>query len=120
MGWTTHASFLPAKEALTWRRFDFLRLLRQAPKITEIAYVDGADREQLIVSRLSIDVVASVKDYTNNPKFSVARDKGQYYSPVYFRRESEPYLSLGLRGQRREKGIIIAEVNLKFFWDLIS
>ena len=50
----------------------------------------------------------------------MARAKGKYFSPVYFRRESEPYLSLGLRGQRREKGITIAEVNLKFVWDLIS
>ena len=120
MGWTTHASFLAPKEALKQRRFDFLRLLRQAPEITEIAYVDGAGREQLLVSRLSIDVVGSGKDYTDNPKFSTARTKGRYFSPVYFRRESEPYLSLGLRGQRREKGITIAEVNLKFVWDLIS
>ena len=120
MGWTTHASFLDPKEAIIQRRFDFLRLLRQAPEITEITYVDGAGQEQLQVSRLSLDVVASGKDYTNDPKFSVAREKGQYFSPVYFRRESEPYISLGLGGQRREKGIIIAEVNLKFVWDLIS
>jgi class 3 adenylate cyclase len=120
MGWTTHASFLAPKQALIQRRFDFLRLLRQAPEITEIAYVDGSGREQLLVSRLSIDVVGSGKNYTNNPKFSVARTKGRYFSPVYFRRESEPYLSLGLRGQRREKGVTIAEVNLKFVWDLIS
>lgn len=120
MGWTTHASFLPAKEALKQRRFDFLRLLRQAPEVTEITYVDGTGREQLLVSRLSIDVVGSGKDYSGNPKFRVAREKGRYFSPVYFRRESEPYLSLGLRGQRREKGITIAEVNLKFVWDLIS
>ena len=120
MGWTTHASFLAPKEALAQRRLDFQRLLRQAPEITEIVYVDGAGREQLVVSRLSIDVVASGKDYSLNPKFSVARDKGQYYSPVYFRRKSEPFLSLGLRGQLREKGIIIAEVNLKFVWELIS
>ena len=120
MGWTTHASFLSPEQALKQRRFDFLRLLRQALEITEITYVDGAGREQLLVSRLSIDVVGSGKDYTNNPKYRIARAKGRYFSPVYFRRESEPYLSLGLRGQRREKGITIAEVNLKFVWDLIS
>jgi HAMP domain-containing protein len=120
MGWTLHASFLAPTEALTQRRSDFLRLLRQAPEITEIAYVDGTGKEQLLVSRLSIDVIGSGKDYTNNPKFRTARANGQYFSPVYFRRESEPYLSLGLRGHRREKGITIAEVNLKFVLDLIS
>jgi class 3 adenylate cyclase len=120
MGWTMHASFLAPKEALTQRRSDFLRLLRQVPEITEIAYVDGSGREQLLVSRLSIDVVGSGKDYANDPKFRTARTNGKYFSPVYFRQESEPYLSLGLRDQQREKGITIAEINLKFVWDLIS
>lgn len=120
MGWTTHASILSGKEALTQRRLDFLRLLRQAPEITEIAYIDGSGREQLLVSRLSIDVVGSGKDFADNPKYNTARTKGRYFSPVYFRRESEPYLSMALRGQRRAKGITIAEVNLKFVWDLVS
>ena len=50
----------------------------------------------------------------------MTRADGQYFSPVYFRGESEPYLSLGLRGQSRDKGVTIAEVNLKFVWDVIS
>ena len=120
MGWTMHADFLPPKAALTQRRFDFLRLLRQAPEITQIAYIDAAGSEQLLVSRHSVNVVGSGKDYTNNPKFSKARADGKYFSPVYFRRESEPYLSLGLRGHRRKKGVTVAEVNLKFVWDVIS
>ena len=57
------------------------------------------------MSRLSIDVLGSNKDYTNNPKFSVSRKNGRYFSPVYFRRQSEPYLSMGVRGQGREKGV---------------
>jgi adenylate cyclase len=120
IGWTMHAAFLTGDEAFQQRRFDFLRLLRQAPEITEVAYVDAAGREQLMVSRLAIDVMKSGKDYTANPKFIASLDKGQYFSPVYFRRQSEPYFSMGLRGQGREKGVTIAEINLKFVWDVIS
>ncbi|HEX8783544.1 MAG TPA: histidine kinase dimerization/phospho-acceptor domain-containing protein, partial [Steroidobacteraceae bacterium] len=43
-----------------------------------------------------------------------------YYGPVYFRRESEPYMTLALAGTRRERGVSVAEVNLKLMWDVIS
>ena len=71
MGWTMHANFLTPEAALRQRRFDFLRLLRQAPEITEIAYIDPFGKEQLRVSRLAIDVVGSGKDFVNDPKFRV-------------------------------------------------
>ncbi|MCI0542037.1 MAG: HAMP domain-containing protein [Verrucomicrobiales bacterium] len=120
IGWTMHASALAPDSAMAQRRLDFLRLLRQTPAISEIAYVDGSGQEQLLVSRLEIDVVGSGKYYGEDPKFYRARTDGRYFSPVYFRSESEPYLSLGLRGHGRDKGVTIAEVNLKFVWDVIS
>ena len=39
------------------RRIEFLKLLRQVPEITDIAQLDGAGREQLLVSRLAMDSV---------------------------------------------------------------
>ena len=67
-----------------------------------------------------MNVVGSGKDYAQDPKFQIARDQGRYFSPVYFRKESEPYLTLGLAGARRDKGVTVAEINLKFIWDVIS
>ena len=46
--------------------------------------------------------------------------KKVYYGPVYFRRESEPYMTLALAGARRDAGVSVAEVNLKFIWDVVS
>ena len=43
-----------------------------------------------------------------------------YYGPVYFRRESEPYMTLAIAGTRRDAGVSIAEVNLKLIWDVVS
>ena len=40
--------------------------------------------------------------------------------PVYFRRESEPYMTLSLAGARRDTGVSIAQVNLKLIWDVLS
>jgi signal transduction histidine kinase len=118
VGWAT--GFLPAGSGLEQRRFDFLRLLRQAPAITEVSYIDSDGREQIRVSRLAMDTLASGADMSQEPKFVEAKAKKRYLSPVYFRKESEPYLTLSITGAGRSAGVTVAEVNLKFIWDVIS
>jgi GAF domain-containing protein/sensor histidine kinase YesM len=118
VGWTTQ---LPWSDAtLDQRRFDALRLLRQVPAITELAQIDATGHEQLKVSRLTMDVVGSGIDYSDKPEFTQAVANKVYYGPVYFRRESEPYMTLSLAGTRRETGVSIAQVNLKLIWDVVS
>ncbi len=98
---------------LEQRRFDCLRLLRQVPAITEITELDATGHEQLRVSRLAMDVTASNIDYSNDPKFIEAVANKVYYGPVYFRRGSEPYMTLALAGERRDAGVSVAQVNLE-------
>ena len=120
VGWTTHANVLAGASGIDQRRFDFLRLLRQAPAVTEVTYVDPQGREQLKVSRLAMDVVGSGADYSADPRFVEAKAKRRHVSSVYFRKESEPYLTLSIAGQGRNVGVTIAEINLKFIWDVVS
>ena len=118
VGWTTQ---LPWSDGtLEQRRFDALRLLRQVPAITELAQLDASGHEQLRVSRLSMDVVGSGVDDSNKPEFTEAVAHKVYYGPVYFRRESEPYMTLSLAGTRRGTGVSIAQVNLKLIWDVVT
>jgi signal transduction histidine kinase len=118
LGWTTQ--LLWSVETIEQRRFDALRLLRQVPAITELSQVDANGKEQLRVSRLAMDVVGSGLDLSKEPKFTEAVKNKIYYGPVYFRRESEPYMTLSLAGTRRDAGVSIAEVNLKLIWDVVS
>ena len=119
LGWTTQLPWSSA--TLEQRRVDALRLLRQVPAITELTQLDSSGREQLRVSRLAMDVVGSGADLSKEPKFSEAvANKKAYYGPVYFRRESEPYMTLSLAGTSRAVGVSVAEVNLKFIWDVVS
>jgi HAMP domain-containing protein len=111
---------LPSAGSIEQRRFDALRLLRQVPAITELAQVDSTGKERLRVSRLAMDVVDSGVDLSQDPKFSEAVARKVYYGPVYFRRESEPYMTLSLAGTRKDAGVSIAEVNLKLIWDVVS
>ena len=118
VGWTTQLPWTDG--TLDQRRFDALRLLRQVPAITELAQIDAAGHEQLKVSRLTMDVVGSGIDYSHKPEFTQAVAHKVYYGPVYFRRESEPYMTLSLAGTRRDTGVSIAQVNLKLIWDVVS
>jgi len=118
LGWTTQLPW--SAGSIEQRRFDALRLLRQVPAITELAQVDSTGHERLRVSRLAMDVVDSGIDLSKDPKFTEAVAHKVYYGPVYFRRESEPYMTLALAGTRKDAGVSIAEVNLKLIWDVVS
>jgi signal transduction histidine kinase len=118
LGWTTQLPW--SAGSIEQRRFDALRLLRQVPAITELAQVDSTGHERLRVSRLAMDSIDSGLDLSADPKFTEAMAHKIYYGPVYFRRESEPYMTLALAGTRKEAGVSIAEVNLKLIWDVVS
>jgi len=118
VGWTTQ---LPWSASTTeQRRFDSLRLLRQVPAITELSQLDSSGKERLRVSRIAMDELDSNRDFSKEPKFTEAVANKVYYGPVYFRRESEPYMTLALAGTRREAGVSVAEVSLKLIWDVVS
>src|SRR5882762_6217605 len=118
LGWTTQLPW--SAKSIDDRRFDALRLLKQVPAITELAQVDSTGIERLRVSRLAMDSVSGTVDLSKDPKFTEAVANKVYYGPVYFRRESEPYMTLSLAGTRKEAGISIAEVNLKLIRDVVS
>src|SRR6516164_5440867 len=118
VGWTTQLPW--SAGTLEQRRFDALRLLRQVPAITELAEINSSGHEQLRVSRLAMEVVGSGNDVSKEPSFAEAVAHKVYYGPVYFRRESEPYMTLSLAGTRRDTGVSIAQVNLKLIWDVVS
>jgi len=124
MGWTTHPQVVTGAAALEQRRIDDFRLLRQVPAITEISQLDARGREQLRVSRLAMDVVGSGTNFSDDPKFTEASAGRTYFSPVYFRKESEPYMTVAMPSGGGAAGapapVTVAEVNLKFIWDVVS
>jgi signal transduction histidine kinase len=118
LGWTTQLPW--AASTMEQRRVDALRLLRQVPAITEFAQLDPSGRQQVQVSRTAMNVIGSGIDFSGDPKFIEAKAHKVYYSPVYFRRNSEPYMTIAMAGVRRDDGVSIAEVNLKYIWDVVS
>jgi len=128
VGWTTQMPWSP--RTFEQRRFDGSRLLRQVPAITELSQLDPTGHEQLRVSRLTMDLVGSQRDYSNDPKFTEAVAHKVYYGPVYFPRPvgpqggpqvpGEPSMTLSVVGRRGDAGVSVAEVGLKLIQDAVT
>lgn len=101
-------------------RLNAIRLLRLSPAIAEIAQLNSEGREQVRVSRRIADKVGSSADLSASPAFRGANDSRAYYGPVYFFGDTEPFMTLATRGTGRAPDVIVAEVNLRFIWDLVA
>jgi signal transduction histidine kinase len=117
LGWTVQVPW--DSSTFQQRRIDAWRLLRQVSAISELEQIDPAGLVQLRVSRTEPDEVGSGIDVSDDPKFRDAASHTKSYGPVYFRHNSEPYMTLALSGAR-DAGVSIAEVNLTFMWDVVS
>ena len=118
VGWTTQLP--PTAGSIDQRRFDAMRLLRQAPAITQLSQLDPMGKEFLNVSRLAMDVVGSGTDYSREVKFTETVAKKIYYGPVYMRRGSDPHVTLAMASSRSDAVVSVAELNLKPMWDIVQ
>ena len=115
---TTQLPWMP--DDLEDRRIEVAGLLRQTPSIMQLAEFDRSGHEQLCVSRIDLDRMGSQDDYSRDPVFVAAIANGIAHGPVYFLRQSEPYMTLAIAGERPDAAVSIAEINLTLIWDVIS
>lgn len=118
LGWLVQLPW--SEEPDERRRIDALRLLRQVPAIVSLTLVDGSGRERLYVSRIGLNRNESRTDRSGEPAVVGARSARIWYGEVSYYRGSEPYLTVAISGNRPSVGIVVAEVNLKLIWDVIS
>ncbi|WP_223977535.1 adenylate/guanylate cyclase domain-containing protein [Bradyrhizobium sp. ma5] len=102
------------------RRTDALRLFRQAPAIVSVTLIDNNGLERLHVSRVGLNRIESRTDRSAEPALVGAHARQVWFSDVSYNRGSEPYLTIALVGNRSAVGAVIAEVNLKLIWDVVS
>ena len=107
-------------EGMEQRRIEFLKLQRLVPAITDTTQIDASGRERLAVSRLGMDVVDSGIDRSAEPAFKGARPDQTWFGPVAYRKETEPYMSIAMRAKGDAGAVTVADVNLKFIWDVIT
>src|SRR5262244_1552369 len=102
------------------RELDFLRVLRNVPAVSELSHLDLAGKEQLRISRLDPDVVGSQQDFSQSPKFLQARGGKTYWSAVYLKNDSEPYVTLAVPVGKYAVEVTTAEVSLNAVQKMVS
>ncbi len=109
------------------RHLELIRLLRQAPAVSDVTWVDAQGIQQIKVSRTVRDRIGPAEDHTDHPAVIAARTGRLFASPVYFRSGSEPFATFAVNSQssvdRRGSGpgsVLVAEVNLKLVWEIVS
>ena len=108
------------EDATQQRRLDMLRAMRQAPAITDLVLLDEAGRERVAESRLELSRLDTLADRSASPAFAGARANRVYHGDVYFRKGSEPFVTLAVAGSDPAAGVAVAEVSLKHIWDVVS
>src|SRR5215471_1063111 len=119
MGWTLKPPWIRSLP-LDRRSIDYYTFLRQVPAVTEVSYLDPSGKEQLRFSRLAADVVGSGVDYSGEEKFRQAMSGKTYFSPVSFRSEYEPVMTIAVAEPGPDGGVTVSEVDLRFIWEVIS
>ncbi|MVT68813.1 HAMP domain-containing protein [Bradyrhizobium pachyrhizi] len=118
LGWLVQLPW--TDEADEGRRTDALRLFRQAPAVVSLTLIDNNGLERLYVSRVGLNRIESRTDRSAEPALVGAHARQVWFSDVSYNRGSEPYLTIALVGNRSAVGAVIAEVNLKLIWDVVS
>ena len=121
IGWTALPQIAEGANPLELRRFDYVKLGRQVPAITEASYLAPNGCLQVQSSRLAMDRMGNcLEDLSKDPRFTVAKTGKTYFGPVYFRKETEPYMAIAMRAGREGAGVTAVEVNLKFIWEVVQ
>jgi signal transduction histidine kinase len=104
-------------------KFELKRLLFLSPAISEVVALSADRTERMRLSRLMATSVNSAKDFANEAAFEKAVQGHLYFGPVYLVHGSEPYMTIALpieHSKRNIVGVLQAEVNLKYVWDVVS
>ena len=104
-------------------RYQLLKVLKAIPSVTRVAALDGNGREQIQVSRGGMVQPKELKTQSSDQGFTHARRGESFFGPVYFVGQSEPYMRIAVPIERFAGdiiGVLTAEVNLKYIWEVIS
>lgn len=104
-------------------KFELQKLLLIEPAITEAVALDAHGIVNMQASRLRTVLAEGKRDLSKTAAFQQAKQGTSYFSPVYFVRDSEPYMSISVPIERfagEVIGVLQAEVNLKYIWEVVS
>jgi signal transduction histidine kinase len=104
---------------LQQRRDEYLRLLRIAPAVQSVSFIDAAGAERLAVSRSDVDRITALPDPApaaapgRAPAAAAVPALRCIYAQVQYAAGYEPYLSLAMSDSERGGARTVAQLNLR-------
>jgi signal transduction histidine kinase len=102
------------------QKLALLKVLRVAPAVTDIQVIDRHGIEKVSVSRLALDHLDKNTDRSGELFFTETRTGKVWYSPVFYLKETEPYIKISLLSAGRNPSFVVADINLKFIYEVIG
>ena len=103
--------------------FALIKLLKTEPAITSVTALGSSGQELYKLSRVQLVLPGDLTIRGDDEAFLRAKGGVTYFSPVYFVGDSEPYATIATPIEQfagEIVGVLIAEVNLKYIWDVVS
>jgi len=103
--------------------FALIKLLKTEPAITSVTALGSGGQERYKLSRVQLALPGDLTIRGDDEAFLRAKGGVTYFSPVYFVGDSEPYATIATPIERfagEILGVLIAEVNLKYIWDVVA
>jgi signal transduction histidine kinase len=100
-------------------RIELLMLLRHHPEISDLRWIAPDGEERFYLSRFELNAENRGRNWSDDRRFRAARSASPFVGPVYFRKGTEPYVTIAA-ARDPSSSVLEAEVNLKFVWDVVS
>ena len=103
--------------------FQLRKLLLITSPVTEAVAIDKAGMSYRHISRLRTILPSDQSDRSNTLPYRQAINGESFFGTVYFVKDTEPYMTIAIPIERFAGeiiGVLQAEVNLKYIWDLIT
>jgi len=103
-------------------KFELMKLLYTVPAITEVRALDHNGAVRAYLSRFKTVPSDAQQHHSKSASFLQAGQGVTFFGPVYFIRDSEPYMTVAVPVERFAgsiMGVLQAEVNLRYIWEII-
>jgi two-component system, NtrC family, sensor kinase len=118
IGWVAATSDA-APPALDQRRADYLRLIRQAPSVSEVRYLDATGAELLRVGQSATLSATGRAPDAHEAAFQGTRSGQTYFGPTYLDERARPQMTIAIADAGDNAGVTVAEVVLEDVWEAV-
>ena len=107
-------------DGLAERNQDFHRLLAREELVSKLTYIDAGGRERVRTSPFELDKIDSGIDLSASRAYVEALESQHYVSPVFFRRRSQPHITVAVAEPGGRGGVVVALIDLSFVRQVID